>query len=106
MGKVYLSDEAVGGGVRRGAAIGALEAALPLGVLPLRESERKDREVRVKHVPLCANLHRHVPERKHPGSQAQSEKVQAMWRRDKAAEQRRSAEEVRSPLLVLLHVVA
>lgn len=51
MRNVYLSDEAVGGGVRGGAAIRALEAALPLGVLPLRESERQDREGKVNHVP-------------------------------------------------------
>lgn len=32
----YLSDEAVGGGVRGGASIRALKSALPLGVLSLR----------------------------------------------------------------------
>lgn len=42
----YLADEAVGGGVGRRASIGALESALPLGVLPLRMGEKKRRRRR------------------------------------------------------------
>lgn len=34
--KYYLSDKTVGGGVRGSASVGALESALPLGVLSLR----------------------------------------------------------------------
>lgn len=39
----YLSDKTVGGGVGGGASIGALESALPLGVLSLSVEERGER---------------------------------------------------------------
>lgn len=41
--KYYLSDKTVGGGVGGGASVGALESALPLGVLSLSVEERRGR---------------------------------------------------------------
>lgn len=41
--KLYLSDKAVGRGVRRGASIRALKSALPLGVLSLKPERSADR---------------------------------------------------------------
>lgn len=41
--KRYLPDKAVGGGVGGGASVGALESALPLGVLSLSTEGRRER---------------------------------------------------------------
>lgn len=81
---VYLSDKAVGGGVRGGAAVRALEAALPLGVLSLRECERTDKKGKVKSavqltfIPTCSRGE------KKPCLPTQPEILQATRPRDKA----------------------
>lgn len=49
--KYYLSDKTVGGGVRGSASVGALESALPLGVLSLsteRLSGSRDKDLERK----------------------------------------------------------